>query len=86
QKLANRLGLHDMHGNVYEWVEDWYGSNYYAQSPSTNPPGPATGTSRVLRGGSWNGNSDGCRASLRAGSGPGVDHFYAYGFRVARTP
>jgi formylglycine-generating enzyme required for sulfatase activity len=83
-KAANALGLHDMSGNVYEWVNDWYGSTYYAESPSTNPAGPVSGTYRVLRGGFWNGTS-GYSASGRQSNGK-VSAGYNYGFRVARNP
>lgn len=86
QKAANALGLHDMSGNVWEWVNDWFSGNYYASSPSTNPPGPATGLSRVLRGGSWTDDSRYLRSSRRDNAAPGDPSYLVYGFRVARSP
>jgi formylglycine-generating enzyme required for sulfatase activity len=53
QKRANGFGLFDMLGNVLEWVKDWYDENYYQNSPSQDPAGPASGSLHVLRGGSW---------------------------------
>ena len=82
-KLANGLGLHDMSGNVWEWCQDWYGD--YSSGAQTNPTGPATGSSRLLRGGDWLYYSGSCRASRRFNITP--DYLDGnYGFRVARTP
>jgi formylglycine-generating enzyme required for sulfatase activity len=84
-KAANALGLYDMSGNVWEWVNDWHDLNYYSVSPSTNPLGPVSGTSRVLRGGSWANDPGLVRSSYRTESTPdnaGLN----IGFRVARAP
>jgi len=65
----NAWGLHDMHGNVWEWCSDWYGS--YSVGAQTNPKGPSSGSNRVLRGGSWGGYEGWyCRSASRLGNGP----------------
>ncbi len=77
---ASPYGALDMAGNVWEWVADWYDADYYQNSPSQNPTGPASGTYRVIRGGSWMNNEWNLRASFRARNYPGHSYSY-YGFR-----
>jgi formylglycine-generating enzyme required for sulfatase activity len=86
-KAANAFGFHDMHGNVGEWVNDWYVIGYSANA-QTDPTGPASGSPypwRVLRGGGWDSGTYGVFSSARGGGSPS-DTNNIIGFRVARTP
>jgi formylglycine-generating enzyme required for sulfatase activity len=85
QKLGNGFGLHDMAGNVWEWVNDWHSADYYAASPTQDPPGPVFGVARVVRGNCWADEPEEFRASDRALFGPGFTD-RSVGFRAARTP
>jgi eukaryotic-like serine/threonine-protein kinase len=83
---ASPYGVMDMAGNVWEWVNDWHDADYYSVSPGSNPQGSATGTYRVLRGGSWNYvDGYGIRSAYRGSSPPGYWHD-GRGMRCARTP
>jgi formylglycine-generating enzyme required for sulfatase activity len=76
----NACGLYDMHGNVWEWCQDWYGS--YGSGSVTDPSGPQTGQSRVLRGGSWGCDPVNCRSANRSNDCPPGDRYGDFGFRL----
>lgn len=88
QKKPNGLGIYDMTGNVWEWVNDWFHEDYYRHSPMYNPAGPPSDQKglrfRILRGGSLVSNERDARTADRVGNRP-YFQYYTHGFRCART-
>lgn len=91
QKQPNSWGLYDMHGNVFEWVQDWYQFNIHPNDPKTDPKGPLSGSERILKGGSFSSGGESLRLGNTTTKQPG-DHGYFspdfrfdyYGFRLVR--
>jgi formylglycine-generating enzyme required for sulfatase activity len=77
----NAFGLYDMHGNAYQWCQDWLGNDDYGNSPTNDPQGPAAGPARVTRGGGWCCEAVDVRSACRVGTGPSAHH-NDLGFRV----
>jgi len=88
QKRPNAWALCDMHGNVAEWCQDFYGEAHYREGAFEDPTGPDAGQERVLRGGSWRSTADACRSSARYSEAPGLADvcfgYDAYGFRCVK--
>ncbi|MEZ4827061.1 MAG: SUMF1/EgtB/PvdO family nonheme iron enzyme [Bacteroidia bacterium] len=86
-KRPNELGIFDMSGNVDEWCQDWYGSDYYTQCAKQkiihNPKGPKSGEYRVVRGGSWYIDDYNCRVAYRLNALPS-DRYLSFGLRLCR--
>jgi formylglycine-generating enzyme required for sulfatase activity len=85
EKKQNAWGLHDMHGNVWEWCQDWYDDAYYKTSPTDDPSGQEKFSLRVLRGGSWDHDAGLCRAARRIALRP-LGRGSIMGFRVVAVP
>jgi formylglycine-generating enzyme required for sulfatase activity len=83
QKTPNAWGLYDMHGNVWEWVQDWKGD--YPAGNVTDPAGPLSGSTRVYRGGSWFSGAEFCRSAFRHTGAPSLRRDGSLGFRLLRT-
>jgi formylglycine-generating enzyme len=81
QFSANPWGFFDMHGNVWEWTADWYQAAYPTGNPVVDPIGPASGSDRVRRGGSWANGGTNSRSAKRDYNSPST-RYYNLGFRV----
>jgi len=84
EKKPNAWGLYDMHGNVWEWCQDWWDEGDYAKSSSDDPTGPATGSRHVLRGGGCRNLPGECRLADHSFSEPG-NRYHNHGLRVSRA-
>ena len=88
QRRPNPWGLYDMHGNVWEWCNDFYQVDYYLESPKKDPRGPESGEKKVLRGGCWSSSPDACRSAYRYNESPAYTDacfgYDIYGFRCVK--